>query len=70
MTNLKVKSKFTILEKLTKGDNIIKLLSSWSNNSDIYKHQIGFMAEYLLDNICNVINNSFFLFLILFFSYI
>ena len=35
-------------------ENILIYLSKWINDENNLKHQIGFLAQYLLDNTCNL----------------
>ncbi|CAF0717503.1 unnamed protein product [Brachionus calyciflorus] len=45
------KNKFIIAQELSKKGNTLLFLSSWHKHQNHIKHQIGFLAQYLLDNI-------------------
>lgn len=46
------------------GMNPLSYLAEWSANEEPLRRQIGFMAEYLLDNICKTLEKKKILYLL------
>jgi hypothetical protein len=44
------------MSKLSQAQNPLVVLAEWRSEKNTVKHQIGFLAEYLLDNICKSIS--------------
>ncbi len=42
------------------NENYLISLSEWHNDSKTHKRQIGFLAQYLLDNICKHLLDYYF----------
>jgi hypothetical protein len=60
MSYFKAQNKFLIMKKLCESnENYLVSLAEWHNDPKTHKRQIGFLAQYLLDNICNEINDVF-----------
>jgi poly(3-hydroxyalkanoate) synthetase len=56
-------NKISIMNKLTSSEeNVLIRLSEWKYDENNLKHQIGFLAQNLLDNSCKLLssNDSFF----------
>jgi len=52
-------NKISIMSKLTASDeNVLIRLAEWKFDENNLKHQIGFLAQNLLDNSCNYKNND------------
>jgi hypothetical protein len=52
--NFLVQNKIAITKKLETNNSLLKLCE-WFNDKNALKHQIGFLAQYLLDNICKIL---------------